>query len=720
MSEPFLENVVVIELGERLAVGLCGELLARLGAEVRCIDPADARHDAACKSGQRRVMNAGKRSLTLTDALGPAQAWLEQADIVVCSSDWQAAVHAVLAPAAHRRPIVCDITALGTAQPGMPPPLGGPVTDAMVQAFAGVMDTTGFPDGTPLACAAPVLECSAAVFATAGILAAMHGRGADRRARQIDVALFDTAVSMLTTFIPTHFTGGEPRRMGNRHPSMAPWNAYLARDGWVLLCSASDDMWSRVCGVIGRPALAADPRFLRMAGRVANADAADAVIAPWIAAHDVAECVRAFSSASVPCGPVATVGQLLADTNLKARGGIEYVAQGDTEAPLAVPGRLFHGEAIRIPGSRTALPSTSATERSTVQSPTHGGAAVGVLDGLRVVEMGSYTTAPLAARNLGMFGAYVVKAEPPGGELSRASPPYQDGQSYLCTMSNTDKRAFSVDLRTADGRSRFSELLSHADVFVENMKPGALARFGFSRERIEALNPRLIYCSVSGYGAGSPLADLPAMDTTIQGSAGLMAMTADAGRPCKVGVSVADLLGGQFGLAAILAGLAYRDRTGCGRYIDLSMQELTAWVTQFHWNPGTPPAGTGRTVRCADGFVLIIDVDSAEAAMADRPSINADGAATTTRAETIATLGALGIRCAPVQSVGEVAIHDLTAARGLIVATHTRNGQPWPALACPIRMTPGMPAIRWALGAVDSDHDAVVRDWALADGGSPP
>jgi crotonobetainyl-CoA:carnitine CoA-transferase CaiB-like acyl-CoA transferase len=118
--------------------------------------------------------------------------------------------------------------------------------------------------------------------------------------------------------------------------------------------------------------------------------------------------------------------------------------------------------------------------------------------------------------------------------------------------------------------------------------------------------------------------------------------------------------------------------------------------------------------------VLIIDADPAEAASADRPSISADDVVTATRAQTIATLAARGIRCAPVQSVCEVTTNGLTAARGLIVTTHTRNGQPWPALACPIRMAPGMPAIRWALGAVDSDRDEVVRDWTLADGGSPP
>ena len=125
--------------------------------------------------------------------------------------------------------------------------------------------------------------------------------------------MFDTAVSMLSTFLPTHFTGGAPRRIGNRHPSMSPWNTYAARDGWVLLCSASDEMWGRVSEVIGRRELQDDERFAKMGGRVRHAVEADGAITPWIAGHTVEQCVAAFNAASVPCGPVSTIAEMLAD-----------------------------------------------------------------------------------------------------------------------------------------------------------------------------------------------------------------------------------------------------------------------------------------------------------------------------------------------------------------------------------------------------------------------
>src|SRR5690606_36772469 len=146
------------------------------------------------------------------------------------------------------------------------------------------------------------------------------------------------------------------------------------------------------------------------------------------------------------------------------------------------------------------------------------------------------------------LGAYVVKVEPPNGELSRASPPHRDGQSYFCTMSNSDKRSVAVDLRSEEGRALFRSLLERADVFVENMKPGVLARFGFAPEGSARLNPRLVYCSSSGYGTSSPCADRPAMDATIQGTAGIMDLTRGEGVPYKVGISISDLLGGQFAL----------------------------------------------------------------------------------------------------------------------------------------------------------------------------
>lgn len=623
------------------------------------------------------------------------------ADIVLTASDEPTDPAHDLKGPLRDVPVVCDVSAFGSSGPLA----GAAYTDGMLQAFAGMVDTTGTPEAPPVVSRIPLLECTAAVFAAAGALAALRSRRRCVHPHRVEVAMFDTAVSMLSTFLPTHLVGGSPRRMGNRHPSMAPWNAYHARGGWLLLCSASDDMWGRVCDVVGRPELKHDPRFCNMAGRVANAAAADAVLEPWIAAHTMAENLAAFVAAAVPCGPVSTISEVLRDPNLLARQAFSEIADG--AARRRVPGPLIHGSPARgrAPAApqRVAAPGELRSRSGSAYTSASGArAAERPLEGVRVLEMGSYTTAPLAARNLGALGAYVVKAEPPNGELSRASPPYRDGQSYFCTMSNSDKRSVAVDLRTAEGRALFGELLERADVFVENMKPGVLGRFGFGSEDIARMNPRLVYCSVSGYGSTSPLADRPAMDTTIQGMAGIMDLTRGDGVPYKTGISISDLLGGQFALLAILAALEYRERTGDGQTIDLSMQELSAWLTQFAWNDSAG-VSAGTVCMCRDGYVY------AAAEGFDRDAVEG-----LTREEAVTMLAARGVRAVPVNSVSEVAAHAQTGARGLIVERPDNRGRLWPLLASPIRIAPVSVEVRRAFGAVGEDLAEVQRDWGIS------
>lgn len=702
----------MVEFGDRLATGLCGGLLQRLGAEVAVVETPCA-GPGESKWLCRAALGAGKSSVAADfrceDDVARIRRLIERADIVITSSDWQAALPHDLAALIDAVPVVCDVTAFGSSGPLA----GVPLTDSLMQAFAGLMDTTGMPDQEPVPTRIPVTECAAAVFATAGVLAALRGRNKSAGPQRVEIAMFDTAVSMLSTFLPKHFTGESPQRIGNRHPSMSPWNAYPARDGWLLLCSASDDMWGRLCQVVSKPELKLDPRFRSMGGRVEHADEADAVIEPWIAAHSVAEGLQVFGAADIPCGPVYTIAELLADSSVRSRGAICSAVDPRSGQEVLVPGGLVHGApaqgrapspfSAREPGAaatakRRSVPRTVTTLRS---EP--------VLAGIRVLEMGSYTTAPLAARNLGALGAYVVKAEPPAGELSRASPPCRDGQSYFCTLSNSDKRSVAVDLRTADGRALFSTLLSRADVFVENMKPGVLARFGFNVDEIVSINPRLVYCSVSGYGANSPLADRPAMDTTIQGMAGIMDLTRGRGVPFKVGISISDILGGQFALVAILAGLAYRERTGRGQYIDLSMQELSAWLTQFFWNSAGDVVEAGELLRCRDGYVYVAGHPDAGPSHAAQP----ERRARSTKAEAVSALSAAGLRCVPVNNVSEVATHAQTAARELIVHRPSAGGKSWPLLASPIRLSAFPVVVRRALGAVGEDLEEVLRDWGV-------
>ena len=720
MADAFLDNLTVVELGDRLAAGLCSGLLQRLGARVLVVEPAgaDATPAADSKHRHRALLCAGKEALQVDFAdkrdVDALVAIINGADAVIISSDRDRAYGEPLVSAIAAAPVVCDLTAFGDSAQSA----DEAYTDAMMQAFAGLMHTTGSPDGPPTTSQVPITECSTAVFGAAGLLCALRAR--TPATQRVDVAMFDAAVSMLSTFLPAHFAGLSPQRIGNRHPSMSPWNAYPARDGWVLLCSASNDMWKRVCRVIGRDELAQDARFATMPDRVKHADEADAVMLPWVREHRVNECVEIFTAAGVPCGPVYTVPEMLGDSNLAARGAFVHLKDPVTQKEVTVPGRL-------IKGSRadTSVPAeiprgervTDAVSRARVRkSREHVADAVessddGVLAGVRVVEMGSYTTAPLAARNLGALGAYVVKLEPPAGELSRASPPHVDGQSYFCTLSNSDKRCVAADLQTDEGKALFVRLLAQADVFVENMKPGALERFGFSPAQIEAINPRLVYCSVSGFGAGSPLAARPAMDSTIQGMAGIMDLTRQDGVPCKVGISIADILGGQFALLAVLAGLAYRARTGKGQFIDLAMLDVSAWLTQFAWNPGVDRHNEGRIVQCRDGHACVVDA-SAPAGSAS-PMHDDESVAAMTRADAVGHYAARGLRCVAVNSVSEVAMHVRTGARELIVPRPSRDGKTWPLLACPIRLHPRAPQVRRAIGEVGADLAEVLRDWNI-------
>ena len=150
----------------------------------------------------------------------------------------------------------------------------------------------------------------------------------------------------------------------------------------------------------------------------------------------------------------------------------------------------------------------------------------------------------------------------------------------------------------------FRRLIETADVLIENLKPGALARRGFSADDIARINPRLIYCAVSGFGHDSLYAGRPAYDSVVQAMSGIMDVVRDDGTPMKAGISIVDLLGAETALVAVLAALEYRDRTGRGQFVDLSMQDIAAWMTQVAWNGATEPAVPLTVVACADGHVL--------------------------------------------------------------------------------------------------------------------
>jgi itaconate CoA-transferase len=201
------------------------------------------------------------------------------------------------------------------------------------------------------------------------------------------------------------------------------------------------------------------------------------------------------------------------------------------------------------------------------------------LEGITVVSIEQAVAAPFAARQLGDLGARVIKVErPDGGDFARGYDKAVDGQSAYFVWLNRNKESLSLDLKQAGAREVLHRLVAGADVFIQNLAPGAAERLGFGATALRASHPRLVVCEISGYGASGPYADKKAYDLLIQSESGVLSVTGTADTPCKVGVSIADIATGMHAYSAILAALYRRERDGSGAHIEVPMFDcLVEW-----------------------------------------------------------------------------------------------------------------------------------------------
>lgn len=228
------------------------------------------------------------------------------------------------------------------------------------------------------------------------------------------------------------------------------------------------------------------------------------------------------------------------------------------------------------------------------------------LAGLRVLDITQYIAGPTLGRILADLGAEVVKLEmPPGGEYSRRGgfPPRVDGQSPAYIYYNRGKRSICIDFKRPEGAAIVVELARHFDIVIENYTPGVLAKYGLTYDAFKAINPRIIMCSISGFGQTGSRVNLPGNDMTAQALSGLLHLTGtEDGTPVYPGMYLADGGGGVNGVAAVLAALYYRERSGIGQYIDVALYECVFHLhdvflmqnlfTYGDYNPG--PTGRHR------------------------------------------------------------------------------------------------------------------------------
>jgi crotonobetainyl-CoA:carnitine CoA-transferase CaiB-like acyl-CoA transferase len=228
-----------------------------------------------------------------------------------------------------------------------------------------------------------------------------------------------------------------------------------------------------------------------------------------------------------------------------------------------------------------------------------------VLQGTRVVEQGTFITGPCAGMMLGDLGADVIKVERPEGDPYRA---YQHGQySPHFQAYNRNKRALALDLGIEADRQVFDRLVSQADVYIQNFRPGTADRLGAGVERLRQLNPRLVYCSISGFGSSGPYAERPSYDSVAQALSGFLSVVVDPERPRFLGPALADAITGIYAAYGVLGALLERSRTGTGRLVEVSMLEA---MTHFAVEPfaayfalGVTPTSNDRP-RLAQAYIL--------------------------------------------------------------------------------------------------------------------
>ena len=335
------------------------------------------------------------------------------------------------------------------------------------------------------------------------------------------------------------------------------------------------------------------------------------------------------------------------------------------------------------------------------------------LDGIRVIELARILAGPWAGQTLADLGADVIKVEAPEGDDTRRwGPPFLDagGETTAAYFhaTNRGKRGVTCDFRTPEGQAAVRHLVAEADVLIENFKVGGLAKYGLDWESLRKVNPRLIYCSITGFGQDGPYAHRAGYDFIIQGMSGLMSVTGpEGGPPQKVGVAVTDVFTGVYAATAILAALVQRGRTGEGQHIDMALLDVATGVmanqSMNYLASGRVPGLMGNAhpnlspyavFACRDGWLILATgndgqfqrlcrvLDLPEIATAPAYLTNADrvtSRAALTETITAATRGwtkagllaaceTAGVPAGPINDMAEVFADPQVIARGMQIA----------------------------------------------------
>jgi crotonobetainyl-CoA:carnitine CoA-transferase CaiB-like acyl-CoA transferase len=385
------------------------------------------------------------------------------------------------------------------------------------------------------------------------------------------------------------------------------------------------------------------------------------------------------------------------------------------------------------------------------------------LDGIRIFDLTRILAGPTCTQALGDLGADVIKIERTGAgdDTRKWGPPYiadKDGkptsESAYYLSANRNKRSIGLDLSKPEGQKLARKLIAKCDVLVENFKVGDLAKFGLDYKTLSAEFPKLVYCSITGFGQTGPYAPRAGYDMLAQGLGGIMSITGPAegtqgGQPHKVGVGIADIMTGMYAAVSILAALRHRDRTGEGQHIDMALLDTqVSWLANEGMNylvSGKVPKRQGNAhpnivpyevFGCADGFVILAVGNDGQfakfcdfagrAELAKDPKFATNPARIANRAEIVKLVNEIlkakpqahwveglakaGVPCSPVNDIGQVFEDPQVVARGMKIDMPHAAGVNVKLIASPIKMSKTPPQYRRAPPVCGQHTDEVLYE----------
>ncbi len=655
-----LEGIRVLDFSRVLSGPMATMVMADLGAHVIKVEDLEGsdvtRHNPPYVNGESHYflsLNRNKESVALDlkkpEGLEIVRSLAAQSDIVVENFRPGVAGRIGIGYEAlsriNPRLVYCSISGFGQTGPWR----DKTAFDLVIQALTGAVAVTGEPDRPPVKMGLPLADELSGMFCTISALAALEQRERTGRGAYLDTAMYDVGTSLLAYMANVYFaTGEQAQRLGSRHPTIYPYNAFETGDGHIVVAAFTQVFWRKFSRVLGREDLADNPRYATFADRHRNRPELGAILEAIMRTRTTAEWEEALRAGDVPNGPVNSVAQAIEMEQTLARrmvvemdhpvagrlrtlgtpfhfdfeGGaqfrpdcrpapvlgqhtrsvlrdllgydearIERLAADKVVGLSAVPGQTL--------GTRRELPAAAATAAAPAPAPATAASNALPLAGVRVIDLTRMFAGPYGAQILADLGAEVIKVEEPRvGDPTRRNIPFIKEESTYFMSVNRGKKSVVLDLKTEGGRKALLDLAAKSDVIIENYRVGVMNRLGLSYEALRKANPHILVCAISGYGQTGPLRDKISFDLVNQAMAGTMAITGEEGRPpVRIGLPVGDLNGGIFSALAILAALRARRCIGKGSYMDLGLHDmliaLLGYLAQLYFTTGESPQPVG-------------------------------------------------------------------------------------------------------------------------------